>query len=119
MAIFIELLIITVVSFVVGYPLFTNKKRKISGDENFDRNGLPHLLIQKEVAYATLKDLDFDFRTGKLSEEDYQELKACYREEALNILEKIDKIPKKQPQLAPKGKKRKGKKTARSRRPLE
>lgn len=120
MAIFFELLIITVVSFVVGYPLFSKKKRKILGDENFDRNGLPHLLIQKEVAYETLKDLDFDFRTGKLSEEDFQELKARYREEALNILEKIDKISKKQPQLAPpKGKKKKGKKTARSRRPLE
>lgn len=96
MAIFFQLLLIITVSVVVGFPLFTKKLRSMMGVRNFNPNGLPHLLVQKEVAYATLKDLDFDFKTGKLSGIDHQELKTQYEKEAINILEKIDKISKKQ-----------------------
>jgi len=106
MTIFIELLLIITVSVVVGYPLFAKKPRSMMGVRNINTNGLPHLLIQKEVAYATLKDLDFDFKTGKLSDEDYQELKTQYEKEAIEILEKIDKIYRKQPKKAKKSKSR-------------
>lgn len=95
MTILIELLLIVTVSVAVGYPLFTKKKPGIA-IKGFNPNGLPHLLTQKETAYATLKDLDFDFQTGKLSEEDYQALKYRYKKEAIEILEKIDKFSKKQ-----------------------
>jgi hypothetical protein len=95
MDIFSELFLVILVSLVVGYPLFFHKKQGFKESEDFDPKGLSHLLVQKDVAYATLKDLDFDFKTGKLSEEDYQELKTRYRNEALNILEKIDNISKK------------------------
>ena len=107
MTILIELLLIIAVSFIVGYPLFSKIPRSMMGVRNINTNGLPHLLVQKEVAYATLKDLDFDFKTGKLSNEDYQELKTQYEKKAIGILEKIDNISKKQ--LRPAGKrKRKG-----------
>ena len=96
MTIFIQLLLIIIVSAVVGYPLLAKKSRNLMGVGNFNHNGLPHLLVQKEVAYATLKDLDFDFKTGKLSDEDYQELKTQYEKEAIDILEKIDAHSKKQ-----------------------
>jgi len=105
MDIFSELFLIILVGLVVGYPLFWNRKQGLKESEDFDSKGLSHLLVQKEVAYATLKDLDFDFITGKLSEEDYQELKNRYRNEALNILEKIDNISKeKLPSTKKKGK---------------
>lgn len=103
MTIFFELLLIITVSIAVGYPLFVKNQRNTTV-RNINRNGIPHLLAQKEVAYATLKDLDFDFKTGKLSDEDYQELKTQYEKEAIAILEKIDKISRKQ--LHPAGKKK-------------
>ncbi len=106
MTIFLQLLLIITVSAVVGYPLFVKKPRSMTGFRSFNPNGLPHLLIQKEVAYATLKDLDFDFKTGKLSDEDYQELKTQYEKEAIDILEKIDNLSKKQSHPAGKNKKK-------------
>ena len=106
MTILIELLLIMTVSAVVGYPLFVKVPRSMIGIRNINTNGLPHLLVQKEVAYATLKDLDFDFKTGKLSDEDYQELKTQYEKEAIGILEKIDQISKKQSHPAGKRKRK-------------
>lgn len=107
MTIFTELLLIATVSFLVGYPLFSKRPRSAKRIKTFDPDGLPHLLVQKEVAYATLKDLDFDFKTGKLSDEDYRELKGQYKREAIEILEKIDKISQKQSRPAGKNKKKK------------
>tara|TARA_B100000315_G_scaffold161274_1_gene149709 strand:- start:3018 stop:3341 length:324 start_codon:yes stop_codon:yes gene_type:complete len=96
MTILIQLLLIITVSVIVGYPLFSKMPRSMMGVRNINTNGLPHLLVQKEVAYATLKDLDFDYKTGKLSNEDYQALKTQYEKEAIGILEKIDTLSKKQ-----------------------
>ena len=106
MTILIELLLIVTVSVVVGYPLFVKIPRSMMGIRNINTNGLPHLLVQKEVAYTTLKDLDFDFKTGKLSDEDYQELKTQYEKEAIGILEKIDQLSKKQSHPAGKRKRK-------------
>ena len=39
---------------------------------------------------AALKELEFDYRTRKLSEEDYQELRAVYRVEAAEVLKALD-----------------------------
>jgi rRNA maturation endonuclease Nob1 len=47
------------------------------------------LLAEKEVIYADLKDIEFEFETGKLSEEDYAELRQAYRVRALDVLERI------------------------------
>lgn len=48
------------------------------------------LLAQKEAAYSALKDLEFDYRTRKLSAEDYEELRAIYRVEAAEVLKAMD-----------------------------
>jgi hypothetical protein len=56
------------------------------------RSELGDLYIQREGTYATLKDLDFDFETGKLIEQDYRELRARYSAEAARILTRIDEL---------------------------
>ena len=38
----------------------------------------------------SLKDLDFDFETGKLSKEDYQGLRKKYEAETIDVLKQID-----------------------------
>lgn len=48
------------------------------------------LLARKEAAYSALKELEFDYRTRKLSQEDYEELRAIYRIEAAEVLKAMD-----------------------------
>jgi hypothetical protein len=48
------------------------------------------LLARRDVAYRALKEIEFDFQSGKLLEEDYQALLARYRAEAVAILQQLD-----------------------------
>lgn len=52
--------------------------------------GPSDLLARKEAAYSALKELEFDYRTRKLSPEDYEELRAVYRVEAAEVLKTMD-----------------------------
>jgi len=53
---------------------------------------LKDLLVMRDVAYDTLRDLEFDFRMGKMAEKDYQELKVRYQGEAAEILRQIETL---------------------------
>ena len=53
---------------------------------------LKDLLVLRDVAYDTLRDLEFDFRMGKMAEKDYQELKARYQGEAAEILRQVEDL---------------------------
>jgi hypothetical protein len=50
---------------------------------------LQDLYALRDVAYDTLRDLEFDFRMGKMAESDYRELKTRYQGEAAEILRQI------------------------------
>jgi hypothetical protein len=56
------------------------------------RSELEDLYIQREGVYSTLKELEFDFETGKLMEEDFRELRSRYAAEAVRILARIDDL---------------------------
>jgi UDP-galactopyranose mutase len=45
---------------------------------------------QKESVYATIRDLEFDLRMGKLSARDFEELEKQYKKEAVDCLKAID-----------------------------
>ena len=49
---------------------------------------------QKEALFSAITDIDFDYGLGKLSKEDYEELKNKYKLEAAAILKEMDEIPK-------------------------
>lgn len=55
--------------------------------------GPSDLVARKEAAYSALKELEFDYRTRKLSPEDYEELRTVYRLEAAEILKAMDQAP--------------------------
>ncbi len=44
----------------------------------------------REAKYREIRDLELDFRTGKLSQEDYQATDAQLRAEALELLNRIE-----------------------------
>lgn len=45
---------------------------------------------QKEEVYAAIKEMDFDYEMGKMSEEDYQKLRTQYKGKAAEILKQLD-----------------------------
>jgi hypothetical protein len=71
---------LTVVWLVVQ-PLFGSQRTRAQPPEPLDPEETP-----RGVALAALKEIDFDRETGKLSESDYQFLKAKYTASALEAL---------------------------------
>ncbi|HSD50636.1 MAG TPA: hypothetical protein VLG48_04455 [Candidatus Methylomirabilis sp.] len=55
--------------------------------------GPSDLVARKEAALTALKELEFDYRTRKLSPEDYEELRTVYRVEAAEVLKAMDQGP--------------------------
>src|SRR2546426_12065436 len=47
---------------------------------------------KKEVVLGNIQDLDFEYKCGKLSEEDYQKIRAEMSAEAAAVLQEIDCI---------------------------
>jgi hypothetical protein len=50
------------------------------------------LAALRDVAYETLRDLEFDFHAGKIAEADYRELTARYQAEAAGVVERLDRL---------------------------
>lgn len=75
----------------VSQPLFATKSGKNVEDE-FEETDIQHLLARKDSIYMALKDLEFDFSTGKLSKEDYEALREKSSAEAADVLREIDEL---------------------------
>jgi len=98
----IVLVIAGVTALFIALPFFLNK----DGDARQDRVGLDNLppdpaierinalQNQKESLYSAIRDIDFDYGLGKLTKEDYEELRLKYRIEAASVLQKIDDMSK-------------------------
>lgn len=75
----------------VGYPLL--KPRTFdSPAEPTSEDALGDLRIEKEEIYSAIKEMEFDYKMGKLSEEDYHTLRERYRAKAIGRLEKMDEL---------------------------
>lgn len=60
-----------------------------------------HLEERKAVIYDNLRDLNFEYRLGKLSDADYQKTKLTLQNELASVLAGIDAILKRAPAAAP------------------
>ena len=52
---------------------------------------LSYLRERKEVIYDNLRDLNFEFKAGKMPEADYESLRAGLEEEAAGVLAEIER----------------------------
>ncbi|OGP81840.1 MAG: hypothetical protein A2Y95_04200 [Deltaproteobacteria bacterium RBG_13_65_10] len=50
------------------------------------------LLHEKDGVYLAIREIEFDYRTGKVSEEDYAALMTRYRARAIDLMKAIDQI---------------------------
>jgi hypothetical protein len=53
---------------------------------------LSYLRERKEVVYDNLRDLNFEYKARKVSDADYQSLKASLQDEAATILAEIETL---------------------------
>lgn len=82
-------ILLTVAAFgYVVYPLLRGRRRAAAADiGNEPADGL---LMRRDTTYSMLKEIEFDYRSGLLTEEDYHDLDARYRHKAISILKSID-----------------------------
>ena len=79
----------------VVLPFFKRKFERVShevGSRNPIEEELRRLNSEKESVYSALKEIDFDYSTGKLSKEDYDELENKYKTQAVALLKEIDSL---------------------------
>jgi len=85
--ILIAVLVIGVIAFV-AYPLFNTPRAEISDTPN----ALESLVAQRDSTYDAIRDLDFDFQMGKLSQSDHDSLREKSKARAAQILKQIDEL---------------------------
>jgi hypothetical protein len=90
---FLQLILIVAILLAVGIPLFRELKLKKlveAVDPAIDE--YKHLLVRKEETLISIKELEFDYNTEKISESDYKELLHKLETEATGILEHLDQL---------------------------
>jgi len=85
-------LVLTVLSFAfITYPLF---KRRLRSVDSVEDEKFRELHSRRDTTYSMLKELEFDFQSGILTEEDYRDLEARYKRKAISILRDTDDLEK-------------------------
>jgi hypothetical protein len=56
------------------------------------RSKLDQLLEKRDTIYDNLRDLRFEYRSGKYSENDYETMKSALEVEAATVLAEIDQV---------------------------
>lgn len=80
--------VLAVITFVwVFYPFFRHKTQLSAAGEN---EKLQELRSERDTTYSMLKELEFDYQSGIMTEEDYRELEARYKRKAIFTLRDID-----------------------------
>ena len=88
--------LLAIVLAVIGAPLRASLARPSGEQERElvarDSPERAELEAERESKYREIRDAELDFRTGKLSREDYTSIDAALRAEALEILNRLDAL---------------------------
>ena len=76
----------------VAYPLLRDDLHWMPEDGQNERD---KALQEKDQVIEELRDIDMDFRMGKLSSEDYEMLKGNFEKRAGEAFRKLESLPKK------------------------
>ena len=91
MDIVVALVGLAIAVIVVAYitqPLVIRTRVKIAAPES----PRDKLLAERDALYTTIRDLDFDFQTGKLLEADYRVTREKYTARGVEILKELDAL---------------------------
>jgi hypothetical protein len=79
------LLLIAAIIYIFGV-------RREPSDSAPHRTKLDQLLDRRDATYENLRDLRFEYRAGKFSEADYEEIKQSLEIEAAKVLAEMDTL---------------------------
>jgi hypothetical protein len=65
-----------------------------------EKTRLDYLRERKEVVYENLRDLNFDYKAGKVPPSDYETMRAALEDEAVTVLAEIELLEAQQEQFA-------------------
>ena len=85
-----DLILILILSAATVYVALPYWQRRVAVKSNLKNSHIADLLERRDNLLATIKDIEFDYQTGKISPEDFAEMNAKYRSEAVAILKRID-----------------------------
>ncbi len=84
----IPLLCVAMTAAVVVY-VFYLRDGDVAGE---NKTRLEYLRERKDVVYENLRDLNFEFKAGKVPDGDYASMRAALEEEAIALLAEIDQL---------------------------
>ena len=84
----IVIVLLGVVVWLVSGPL----RSGAAGVDDAEAVHRDDLEAAKEAKYREIRDAELDFRTGKLSEEDWRALDRELRAEAMDLLRRLDEL---------------------------
>ncbi len=90
---FLLIMLFASVAIIVLWPLLQAQDKGEPGTSVADRptpSALAQLQAQHEAILIAVRDLDFDYQTGKLSEDDYLAQRESLMQRGVDILKQID-----------------------------
>lgn len=91
MTVFFAMILAALTFAFIAYPFFKPRLRPVDSAAD-DR--LRELHSNRDTTYSMLKELEFDFQSGILTEEDYRELEERYKQKAVVALKTLDTLGK-------------------------
>jgi hypothetical protein len=82
---------VALAAFYVMKPLFQEPKGNLEV-ELLAETELDRLLNRKAIVYSNLKDLEFEYKMGRLSDADFRRLEGGFKGEASVILQQMDRL---------------------------
>ena len=76
--------------FFIALPFFRQKGSWAASNDDEKRE----LHSRQDITYSMLKELEFDFQSGLVAEQDYRDLEVRYKRKAISILKDADNMEK-------------------------
>ncbi len=80
---------------LILHPLVTRKKYRLEPEDTFalgEVRQLNHLNAKKATILDNIKELDFDYEMGKLSDDDHSALRADCLREAQEVVQAVEQL---------------------------
>jgi hypothetical protein len=86
------LAVVACVTLTAAVLIFVFMIRPDLADSAPHRSHLDQLMERRDIIYDNLRDLKFEYRTGKFAEEDYEQMKQTLEAEAALVLAEIERV---------------------------
>lgn len=84
--------VLTAILIITGVILYTLAVRSKDLPKPEPVSPVAHLEERRATIYDNLRDLQFEYRVGKLSDQDYQQTKVDLQRELASVLAEIDRV---------------------------